>query len=85
MKTFKKMLLQRLRELRLFLRRNSWIKKMIGVAFVLFGFIAFITPITPGSWIAIIGLELMGIQILSEDVRKKYKARIINAVKKFLQ
>lgn len=49
------------------------IKKVIGAALILIGFIALVTPLTPGSWIAIIGLELLGIRILFLDKLKFWK------------
>lgn len=43
------------------------LKKIIGVVFVILGFLALITPLTPGSWLALIGLELLGIRLLFID------------------
>ena len=43
------------------------VKKIIGVVFVLLGFLALITPLTPGSWLALIGFELLGIRLLFID------------------
>jgi hypothetical protein len=42
----------------------AWQKKIIGLLFILYGFIAFITPVTPGSWLLFIGLELLGIRLI---------------------
>lgn len=80
----KKMILHCIRKLYVYIQRNSWIKKVIGGVLCVIGLIAFVTPLTPGSWIAIIGLELLGVEILSHDVRKKYKDRIILFIKKIL-
>ena len=33
---------------------------------VLIGVLALLTPLTPGSWLALIGLEILGIRILLE-------------------
>jgi glutathione peroxidase-family protein len=38
------------------------IKKVIGVILIVVGLIALFTPLTPGSWLALIGLELLGIR-----------------------
>jgi c-di-AMP phosphodiesterase-like protein len=38
------------------------IKKVIGVILIIVGLIALLTPFTPGSWLALIGLELLGIR-----------------------
>jgi hypothetical protein len=41
---------------------KSIIKKTIGVILIIIGLIALFTPLTPGSWLALIGLELLGIR-----------------------
>jgi hypothetical protein len=38
------------------------IKKIIGVILIIYGVFALLTPFTPGSWLALIGLELLGIR-----------------------
>jgi hypothetical protein len=43
------------------------VKKGVGVALVLLGFLALVTPLTPGSWLIPIGLEFLGLRILLED------------------
>ncbi len=50
-----------------YIHDNSKIKKTIGVILILVGLAALITPLTPGSWLAIIGLELLGVRILFFD------------------
>jgi protein-S-isoprenylcysteine O-methyltransferase Ste14 len=37
------------------------IKKIVGVILVLVGLFALVTPFTPGSWLALIGLEMLGL------------------------
>jgi hypothetical protein len=55
------------------------IKKVIGVILIIYGIFALLTPITPGSWLAIIGMELLGIHLvifdrfLSEKQRAAFK------------
>ena len=51
------------------------IKKVVGVILILVGLAAFFTPLTPGSWIAIIGLELLGVRILFFDKLKFWKKK----------
>jgi len=43
------------------------VKKGVGVILVVLGFLALITPLTPGSWLIPIGLELLGLRFLLED------------------
>ena len=49
------------------IKNNPKIKKVVGILFVIFGIVAFITPLTPGSWLCLIGLELLGIRLLFLD------------------
>ena len=42
---------------------NSPTKKFVGVALIIIGFLALITPLTPGSWLAFVGLELLGVRL----------------------
>ena len=51
------------------------IKKVVGVILILIGLAALITPLTPGSWLAIIGLELLGVRILFFDKFKFWKKK----------
>jgi len=37
------------------------IKKIVGVILVIIGLFALFTPLTPGSWLALIGLEMLGL------------------------
>jgi uncharacterized protein YqgC (DUF456 family) len=36
----------------------------IGVICIIVGFLALITPLTPGSWLILVGFELLGIRML---------------------
>lgn len=38
--------------------------KIIGIVLVAIGFIALITPLTPGAWLIFLGLELLGVKLL---------------------
>ncbi len=51
------------------------IKNIIGVILILVGLAALFTPLTPGSWLAIIGLELLGVRILFFDKFKFWKKK----------
>ena len=42
------------------------LKVFLGVILILIGVFALLTPLTPGSWLALIGLELLGLRILLE-------------------
>jgi hypothetical protein len=42
-------------------------KKTLGVFFIILGFLALITPFSPGSWLILVGLELLGLRFLLED------------------
>lgn len=44
--------------------QSAVVKKIIGILLVLIGLIALVTPFTPGSWLIIIGLELLGFRML---------------------
>jgi len=39
----------------------------VGIILVLVGLLALVTPLTPGSWLALVGLELLGLRILLRD------------------
>ncbi len=42
-------------------------RKVIGVILVILGVAALLTPLTPGSWLIPIGLELLGLRLLLAD------------------
>lgn len=58
-----------------YIRNRPKIKKIVGVILILVGLAAFFTPLTPGSWLAIIGFELLGMRILFFDKLKFWKKR----------
>ena len=51
------------------------IKKVVGVILILISLATFFTPLTPGSWLAIIGLELLSVRILFFDKFKFWKKK----------
>jgi hypothetical protein len=59
------------------------IKKIIGVILIIVGLVALFTPLTPGSWLALIGLELLGIRkwVFRKFLNDKQRA----AAEKFME
>jgi len=62
---------------------------ILAILLIIVGLLALITPLTPGSWLALIGLEILGIRILVQRkflsfLPRKYhrKVRSILKVKK---
>ena len=52
-----------------YLGNKPKLKKVIGVILILIGLAALLTPFTPGSWLALIGLELLGVRLLSDKLK----------------
>ncbi|MEK9170990.1 MAG: hypothetical protein AAB789_01600 [Patescibacteria group bacterium] len=50
-------------------------KKTIGIFLILIGLAALLTPLTPGSWLVFIGLELLGWRVLLFDKLKFFKRK----------
>jgi len=46
---------------------RRYVKKPLGVVLVIVGFLALVTPFSPGSWLILIGFELLGLRFLLED------------------
>jgi hypothetical protein len=42
-------------------------KKAAGVILIVLGFLALVTPATPGSWLILVGLEFLGLRLLMSD------------------
>ena len=64
-----------LKKVKEYIYNRPKIKKTIGVVLILIGLTALVTPLIPGSWLAIIGLELLGIRILFLDKFKFWKRK----------
>jgi hypothetical protein len=47
------------------------LKLFVALSFIIYGVFAFITPFTPASWLALIGLELLGIRSISHFYLKE--------------
>jgi len=58
-----------------YINNKPKIKKTIGIILILIGLAALFTPLTPGSWLALIGLELLGLRILLSDKLKSWKRK----------
>ncbi len=60
------------------------IKKTIGVILIVLGLAALVTPFTPGSWLALIGLEMVGFGFLLENrIGRAIKNRYKNSFERF--
>lgn len=56
---------------------------VLGVVLIVVGVLAAVTPLSPGSWLALIGLELLGLRILFERkllslLPHKYRRKVRN-------
>ena len=63
------------------------LKIILGVLLIVLGVAALLTPLTPGSWLALIGLEILGLRILLERklisiLPHKYRRRVRNLFKR---
>ncbi|MHC4641064.1 MAG: PGPGW domain-containing protein [Planctomycetota bacterium] len=63
-------------------------KNTIGIICIILGFLALVTPFTPGSWLILIGLEILGLGFLLDGklarfLKGKNKERFENLTKKF--
>jgi membrane protein implicated in regulation of membrane protease activity len=66
------------------------LKKIIGVILIVIGLAALVTPFTPGSWLALIGLQLVGLGFLLENrfgraLKNRYRNSIESLKRKFRQ
>lgn len=61
------------------------LRKALGIICIILGLTALLTPFTPGSWLALIGLELLGIRLLIEKkfLGDKQRASFDRFMKKF--
>jgi len=50
-------------------------KTILGILLIILGLLALITPFTPGSWLAFVGLELLGVRIAFWEKIKEYLFR----------
>lgn len=64
------------------------LRKTLGITLIILGFLALVTPFSPGSWLILIGLEILGFRFLlgaqlSRFFRSKYQGRGQNLLTKF--
>jgi len=62
-------------------------RKLLGILFIVLGLLALITPFSPGSWLLLVGLEILGLRIVLERkilsfLSDKQKQKFKNLVKK---
>jgi len=60
---------------------------ILGILLIILGLAAALTPFSPGSWLALIGLEILGLRILLQRkflslLPPKYRGRVRNLFKK---
>ncbi len=51
-----------------------YLKKVAGVLLIILGFLALVTPLTPGAWLMFVGLELIGVRLAAWDKVKEWIA-----------
>jgi hypothetical protein len=52
------------------------LRKVVGWFLVVFGFLALVTPLTPGGILFFVGLEILGLRIVSmEKVRNGFRKK----------
>lgn len=50
-----------------FIEPHKKTKKIVGIFLIIVGVLALVTPFTPGSWLAFVGFELLGVRFLLLD------------------
>jgi hypothetical protein len=60
-------------------------RKSLGIICIILGFLALITPLTPGSWLILIGLEILGLGFLLDGklfrrLKDKRKGRLEDSI-----
>ena len=60
---------------------------ILGVVLIILGLAALLTPFSPGSWLALIGLEILGLRILLQRkflslLPRRYRGKVRNLFKK---
>ena len=65
---------------------KSVFKKVLGVFLIILGFLALVTPFTPGSWLILIGLELLGLRLLLQGkLRFLSKSKLVARIRTFFK
>lgn len=63
---------------------------VLGIVLMILGVLALLTPFTPGSWLALIGLEILGLRLVFQRkflslLPQKYRGRIRDALQRTLK
>jgi len=63
------------------------LKITLGIILIVVGVLALLTPFTPGSWLALIGLEILGVRSflqrkLLSIIPEKYRQKVRNLLEK---
>jgi hypothetical protein len=62
-------------------------KKILGILCLAIGLFALVTPLTPGSWLIFVGIELLGLTfLLPRRIREpweKLKAKLLLRLRRF--
>jgi drug/metabolite transporter (DMT)-like permease len=66
---------------------RRFLRIILGIVLIILGVAAALTPLSPGSWLALIGLEILGLRILLQRkllslLPQKYRARVRRLFKK---
>ena len=62
------------------------LRRIIGVILVIIGIAALVTPLTPGAWLGLIGLEMLGLGFLiPQRVRDAGDRFLLNIKKKIMR
>ena len=56
---------------------------ILGIVLIILGVLALLTPFSPGSWLALIGLEILGLRLLFQRkllslLPHKYRGKVRN-------
>ncbi|HBV33049.1 TPA: hypothetical protein DIC39_01760 [Patescibacteria group bacterium] len=57
---------------------GSRARKVAGVLLIILGFIALVTPFSPGAWLIFIGLEFFGVRLALWDRLKSWWGKKYN-------
>ncbi len=63
---------------------------ILGIVLIILGVLALVTPLSPGSWLALIGLEILGLRIVFQRkllslTLRKYRGRLRIMFKKMMK
>jgi len=60
---------------------RKYLRIILGIVLIILGVLAALTPFSPGSWLALIGLEILGLRILLQRkflslLPRKYRGKV---------